>query len=119
MFAWIIIIVAIAVFQVLSVSNSFPEIYTYLSTILLFLAALGFLYRAHIMKKAFRGKHRDHKLLGQILRQAGICTPDKILAALNNQSEGDQRRIGEILIEMGSITQEQLEEALKIQREKK
>ncbi|MCK5832086.1 hypothetical protein KAH81_00280 [bacterium] len=118
MLAWIIIIVAIAVFQVISVSSSFPEVYTYISTLLLFLAALGFLYRVNMMKRTIVRKRKDHKLLGQILRQAGLCSADKILEALNSQSSGDRRHLGEILTEMGAITSEQLENALKVQAEK-
>lgn len=48
MIAWVIIIIALAVFHILAFTFSFPETYIYIGTILMFLAALGLVYRAHI-----------------------------------------------------------------------
>lgn len=115
MVAWLIIIVAVSAFQVISVSYSFPPNYVYLSTIVMFLSAIGLLYRVYAMRRRIKTGKKDHKLLGQILRQAGLCSAEKILEALNAQSAGDKRRLGELLIDMGAITSEQLENALKIQ----
>ncbi len=53
--------------------------------------------------------------LGEILVREGFCTREDIIAALDAQAEGDKRRLGEILLEMGKITLEQLERALAIQ----
>ncbi|GEM_PF-2355930 len=119
MIAWLIIIVAVSAFQVISVSYSFPSNYSYLSTIVMFLSAMGLLYRVYIMRRRIRTGKKDHKLLGQILRQAGLCSADRVLEALNAQSAGDRRRLGELLIDMGAITHDQLENALKIQSGKK
>ena len=57
--------------------------------------------------------------LGQILRRAGFCSSDDILAALDMQRSGDTRHIGEILVEMKKINQEQLQQALEIQKSMK
>ena len=56
-------------------------------------------------------------LIGQILRHEGYCTKSDILEALDAQREGDDRRIGEILLDKSVISGEQLEKALKIQGE--
>ncbi len=45
MIAWIIIIITLTVFQVFAFYFSFPELYIYLSTVLMLVAALGMLYR--------------------------------------------------------------------------
>jgi 4-hydroxybenzoate polyprenyltransferase len=51
MVAWILIIIALTIFQIVSVSYSFPEDYIYISTILMIVAALGMLYRVYLKKK--------------------------------------------------------------------
>ena len=59
-------------------------------------------------------------LLGQILISEGFCTEKDILEALDAQkSAGDKRRIGEILLSNGTITDEQLNKVLAIQRGEK
>ena len=116
MLAWIIIIVALALFQIVSVSSAFPEAYTYISTLLMFLAALGLLYRVYSMKRTLDSRRKDHELIGQVLRNADFTSAEKILNALNFQSEGDRRRLGTILVEMKAITKEQLDKALAAQK---
>ena len=53
MISWLLVIVAMAVFQVLAIRFDFPENYVYASTILVLIAALGLIYRAnhHIKDK--------------------------------------------------------------------
>lgn len=51
-------------------------------------------------------------LLGQILIHQGFCTEKDILEALDAQATGDKRRIGEILLEKGKLTRDQLKTAL-------
>ncbi len=55
-------------------------------------------------------------LLGDILIQQGFCSPMDVLAAFDMQMQGDNRSIGEILMSMGKITQEELEKAIQIQK---
>ena len=54
-------------------------------------------------------------LLGQILVKKGFCSEKDILSALDKQRAGDKRFLGEILIEEGTITNEQLKESLQVQ----
>ncbi len=54
-------------------------------------------------------------LLGQILVKEGFCFEKDILLALDKQRAGDKRFLGEILLEDGAITNEQLKESLQIQ----
>ena len=51
MIAWVIIIVVLAIFEILAVSYPFPEIYIYISTILLFVALLGLVYKVYRDKR--------------------------------------------------------------------
>ena len=55
-------------------------------------------------------------LLGQIVRKEGFCYGMHILEALDRQKQGDGRRIGEILIELGALDRKQLQQALLIQK---
>ncbi len=54
-------------------------------------------------------------LLGQILIKEGFCSEKEILVALDRQREGDDRFLGEILIEESIITNDQLRKALEVQ----
>lgn len=54
-------------------------------------------------------------LLGQILIKEGFCTEKDVLSALDKQSHGDSRFVGEILIADCVITEKQLKKALEIQ----
>jgi len=47
MVIWIIIIVVMAIFQVVSVVAGLPDSYVYVSTILIFVSALGFVYKCY------------------------------------------------------------------------
>ncbi len=118
MFAWIIIIVVIALFQIIGVCKGFPGVYVYISTVLMFLAALGFLYRIYSMKLTLQKRSKDHELIGQILRRTKFASSEQVLDALNQQNEGDIRRLGNILVEMGAITDEQLKKALSMQKKR-
>lgn len=52
MVLWLMVIIALAVFQIIALKFSFPDVYTYISTILVLMSAIGLLYRAnHIQKK--------------------------------------------------------------------
>lgn len=116
------IIISLVIFQVLGFGFSFPHIYIQLSTILILVSALGLLYSVYLKKKSLLREELDRKrqreLLGQILRRVDFCSAKDILEALNNQGGGDARLIGEILVDMGAITDEQLEHALGIQKKR-
>jgi len=56
--------------------------------------------------------HGAGMLGGQLLRE-GKITEAQLAAALRRQDEGDQRRLGEILVEQGSISPAEVREALK------
>jgi len=55
-------------------------------------------------------------LIGAILVLHGFCSQEDIFFALKCQSEGDTRKLGEILIHNDVITKSQLDTALAIQR---
>ncbi|MFP4458569.1 MAG: hypothetical protein ACLFSQ_03140 [Candidatus Zixiibacteriota bacterium] len=48
MISWLLVIIALAIFQIIALKFSFPETYVYISTVLVLVAALGLLYRAHL-----------------------------------------------------------------------
>lgn len=50
--------------------------------------------------------------IGDLLIQAGLISREEVETALNTQSEGKKKRVGELLIEKGMITEEQLLMAL-------
>ena len=54
---------------------------------------------------------------GEIVAELEMCEPDDIGAALDAQREGDERRIGEILVDLKRLTREQVAKALSIQLE--
>ncbi len=56
MIAWIIIIVVLATFEILAVSYPFPEIYIYISTLLLFVALLGLVYKVYRDQRGKKSK---------------------------------------------------------------
>jgi len=57
-------------------------------------------------------------LLGKILRQQGLCSDTDLLDALDKQRTGDNRNVGEILIDMKILNKEQLGQALQVQSDK-
>jgi len=57
------------------------------------------------------------KRLGEILVDNGKATPEQIVAALDKQNQGDPRRVGEILIESGSAKPADVLEAIQEQKE--
>jgi len=62
MVAWVIIIIALAVFHIFAFLFSFPETYIYIGTILLLVGALGMVYRAHIQAYNKRMTERRENL---------------------------------------------------------
>ena len=56
------------------------------------------------------------KVLGRILVHEHFCAPMEVFHAIAVQSAGDERVIGEILVENGCLTTATLEEALSIQQ---
>lgn len=56
-----------------------------------------------------------HRLLGQILTDSGLVTLTQLNAARRRQMMETERRMGEILIEMGYLSPEALARALTIQ----
>jgi len=54
---WILIIVALAIFQILGFSFSFPEEYIGASSILVLVAALGMLHRVYTKHRAEKKKN--------------------------------------------------------------
>ena len=120
MLIWVFIILGLVVFQVLGHVFAFPQIYLTISTLLMLVGALGLLYREYKSRRRDYGEEaaeiKRNKLLGQLLREAGYCDAEQVLAALNRQTTGDARRLGEILVDMDVISEEQLEEVLVRQR---
>ena len=53
------------------------------------------------------------KRLGGALVQKGSVRPEDVLRALEMQQAGDPRRLGEILVELGLVTQQQIEELVR------
>jgi predicted transcriptional regulator len=58
----------------------------------------------------------DKKPIGQILMESGMITIDDLTEAIEIQKSSSQR-LGEILIGMGSITEEELQLALDFQED--
>jgi len=50
--------------------------------------------------------------IGEILISQGLITPQQLEEALKIQKEGNEKRLGEILVEMGAISKEELYETL-------
>lgn len=55
------------------------------------------------------------KHIGEILVEAGDISKDQLEIALQEQEQGQGRRLGEILVEKGIITPEKINSALKVQ----
>ena len=60
-----------------------------------------------------------HKRFGTIAVEKGFITKEQVLQALNIQAEenigdGQHRLLGQILLDMEAITEEQIEEVLKV-----
>ncbi len=64
---------------------------------------------------------KKHRLIsgkgGGLLVERGLVDPEVLARALKEQSEGDARRIGEILVSVGSVSQEDLQAAMRTQDE--
>lgn len=56
---------------------------------------------------------------GEILVTEGLAKPEDIEQALEQQAQGDTRKLGEILVNHGVMTERQLKAVLQIQREEK
>ena len=56
-------------------------------------------------------------MLGSLLRRAGKVTEEQLARAISAQEAGDQRRLGEILIDQGSMTKREVERYMRQQIE--
>ena len=56
------------------------------------------------------------KLIGQVLMESGMITIDELNEAIEVQKSSGQK-LGDVLISLGIITQEELEMALEFQNE--
>ncbi len=57
------------------------------------------------------------KSIGEILVESGQATPEEVESALRQQQAGDPRRLGEILVEQRSVQPQEVLQALKAQQE--
>jgi len=64
------------------------------------------------LSKKQRQELNSKKLGGVLVRKANL-KPDDVLLALQMQQEGDPRRLGEILVELGLVTKQQVEEIVR------
>ncbi len=73
----------------------------------------------HFSKGAivFAVRRRSTRRLGQMLIRAGKLTQRELDSALEQQRRDPTRRLAEILLEMGSISEEELEKQLRFQME--
>jgi hypothetical protein len=58
-------------------------------------------------------------LLGQILVSSGYCTLAQVNDARRRQMMGSEGKLGELLIQMGTLSPKQLDRALMVQRGKR
>ena len=56
------------------------------------------------------------KLLGKILVEQGMATPEDVASAVQKQLEGDTRPLGEILVERGSVKPQDVAAAVQVQQ---
>ena len=56
------------------------------------------------------------KLLGRILVEQGVATPEEVAAAVQKQLEGDTRPLGEILVERGAVKPQDVLNAIQTQQ---
>ena len=61
----------------------------------------------------------DGDRLGELLVAAGSVTPDAVLLASYAQQLGDERRIGEVLVDHGATDQDEVNDALRAQKERR
>ena len=57
-------------------------------------------------------KPLTNQRIGDILIEQGLITPQQLEEALKTKSAGNKKRIGEILVELGAISKEELFEVL-------
>lgn len=57
------------------------------------------------VSEAAQLQHRRKMRIGEILIEAGSCTPEDIAKALDEQKRRRGRRLGEVLVEMGVLTE--------------
>ncbi len=69
---------------------------------------------AEQLEQALAEQQRSGRKLGRVLTELGLCTQEDIATALQEQVR--RIRIGDLLIDYGHITEEQLGEALKQQK---
>jgi len=118
---WIIIIIAAAIFQYVVIAFNIPRVFLHISSVAMVISLLGIVYHLYSWHRSGltlkRDRKRGHELLGEIMRREGYCDAESILKALNNQSRGDLRLMGEILVDMNVLDKEKLNKALMIQKE--
>ncbi len=56
MLSWIIVIAALAIFQIIAIVRSFPQTYIDVSTVLMIMAVLGLFYKLYRKKMATMDK---------------------------------------------------------------
>jgi two-component system, chemotaxis family, sensor kinase CheA len=56
------------------------------------------------------------KTMGEILVERGVATQDEVAQAVKTQEEGDPRRLGEILVEQGAVKPREIVDALQTQQ---
>ncbi len=64
------------------------------------------------LEKAFKNGKKPKVRVGDILVEAGLVTNQQVEKALKDQASGKRKRIGLIMVEKGLITEDQLLEAL-------
>jgi hypothetical protein len=65
-----------------------------------------------ILEEYFEAERR----IGEILRDMGAVSPDKVKAALEEQEKGTEKKLGEILVEKDQVREVDLDRALQVQK---
>jgi len=64
MLSWIIVIVALAIFQIIAIVRSFPQTYIDISTVLMIVGVLGLFYKLYRKKMVKMDKEIEEKTNG-------------------------------------------------------
>ena len=65
-----------------------------------------------ILEEYFEAERR----IGEILKDMGAVSPDKVKAALETQEKGTEKKLGEILVENDHVREVDLDRALQVQK---
>jgi len=65
-----------------------------------------------ILEEYFEAERR----IGEILKDMGAVSPDKVKAALEAQESGTEKKLGEILVEKDHVREVDLDRALQVQK---